>query len=208
MKRYMHNFFKKNLDTKHNSTQGFTLVEFIVIMSIFAIMVGVSLFNFSGFRSAATLENLAHDIALSIRKVQIASGASRSIVGSPGEEKARGIVFKKERSQLGFSNTFILFQDDQNNEYDEDDLILDEISIQTNDIISSIGYGDDSSCDKVTEITDDVSILFKRYDTVAKFSGNSPGIESASCIKITLTGAEADKTKSVIISRIGQVSVR
>jgi Tfp pilus assembly protein FimT len=207
----MYNFFKKNLDTKHNSTQGFTLVEFIVIMSIFAIMVGVSLFNFSGFRSAATLENLAHDIALSIRKVQIAAGATRSVASGPGAvEKARGIVFTKSEG-VGFSNTFTLFQDeDEYGYYDNSDTKLDEISIQTNDIISNIGYSEgSSSCDdNVKDINGDVSVLFRRYNTIALFSAQDADLSSASCIKITLKGADADKTKSIVVSKIGQVSVQ
>lgn len=51
--------------------QGFTLVEFIVIISIFAIMAAVALFNFTGFRSSVGLNNLAHDIGLTIRQAQV-----------------------------------------------------------------------------------------------------------------------------------------
>jgi prepilin-type N-terminal cleavage/methylation domain-containing protein len=51
--------------------KGFTLIEFVVIISIFAIMAGVALVNFSGFRSNVGLNNLAHDIALTIRQAQV-----------------------------------------------------------------------------------------------------------------------------------------
>ncbi|MBP6925793.1 MAG: type II secretion system protein, partial [Candidatus Pacebacteria bacterium] len=37
---------------------GFTLIEFIVIISIFAIVASIALFNFSGFNSNISLSNL------------------------------------------------------------------------------------------------------------------------------------------------------
>ena len=77
-------------------TEGFTLVEFIVIMAIFAVMVGVVLFNFTGFRSKITLDNLAQDIAISIRQIQTSAGASISTTDSPEDEIPRGIFFRKQ----------------------------------------------------------------------------------------------------------------
>jgi prepilin-type N-terminal cleavage/methylation domain-containing protein len=61
-------YLKKNNPYPH---QGFTLIEFIVIISIFAIMASVALFNFTGFRSNVGQNNLAHDIALTIRQAQV-----------------------------------------------------------------------------------------------------------------------------------------
>jgi prepilin-type N-terminal cleavage/methylation domain-containing protein len=58
--------------------KGFTLIEFIVIISIFAIMASVALFNFSGFRSNVSLNNLAHDIGLVIRQAQVFGWANQS----------------------------------------------------------------------------------------------------------------------------------
>ena len=96
------------LSTTRTTQSGFTLVEFIVIMSIFTVMVGVVLFNFNNFRSAVTLENLAHDIALSIRQVQTAAGASISS-GDPTEEVPRGIYFPTTDGV--YDSKFVLFQD-------------------------------------------------------------------------------------------------
>ncbi len=58
--------------------RGFTLIEFIVIISIFAVMASVALFNFNGFRSNIGLNNLAHDIGLTIRQAQVFGWATQS----------------------------------------------------------------------------------------------------------------------------------
>lgn len=58
--------------------QGFTLIEFIVIISIFAIMASIALFNYNGFRSNVALNNLAHDIGLTIRQAQVFGWANQS----------------------------------------------------------------------------------------------------------------------------------
>lgn len=58
--------------------KGFTLIEFVVIISIFAIMAAVALFNFAGFRSNVGLSNVVHDIALTIRQAQIFGWATQT----------------------------------------------------------------------------------------------------------------------------------
>lgn len=49
---------------------AFTFVELIVIISIFAVMSAVALFNFQGFRDTTELNNLALDVALEIKTAQ------------------------------------------------------------------------------------------------------------------------------------------
>lgn len=50
--------------------QGFTLIELVVILTIFAVMSSVLLFNFKGFNKNVERSNLAQDIALLVRKAQ------------------------------------------------------------------------------------------------------------------------------------------
>lgn len=68
---------------KKNNEQGFSLVEFIVVLVIFSIMSGTSLFNFNRYQDSIQTTNIAQDIALSIRQAQIygLSGSDR-IVGA------------------------------------------------------------------------------------------------------------------------------
>lgn len=65
--------------------QGFTVVELIVILAIFAIMAAVALFNFTGFRNTVALSNLVHDVALEIKTAQtLGISASGDIDGQGG----------------------------------------------------------------------------------------------------------------------------
>lgn len=194
----------------NNSTKGFTLVEFIVIMSIFAIMVGVVLFNFAGFRSTVTMENLAHDIALSIRQIQVSSGATRSI-DSPDYEAPRGIAFFEGVGVNGWGNRFVIFEDTvRDSAYSSgDDLLIDDISIQTKDFISVICFTNDLNNSECTPINDSQAvILFQRYSTEALFISNTLDAEQAGYWIIRIQSGDSDKTREVIVSRIGQVSVR
>lgn len=58
--------FKK----KVSLSSGFTLIELVVILAIFATMSSILLFNFRGFNKNIERNNLAQDIGLLIRKAQ------------------------------------------------------------------------------------------------------------------------------------------
>jgi prepilin-type N-terminal cleavage/methylation domain-containing protein len=73
-------FFKKRIEVK-SSERGFTLIELVVVITIFAIMSTVLLFNFQGLNKNIEINNLAQDIALFIRKAQT-YGVSSSTLGA------------------------------------------------------------------------------------------------------------------------------
>lgn len=129
------------------NTKGFTLIEFIVIMSIFAIMASVALFNFQGFRSNVAVNNLAQDIGLLARQAQT-FGWSTISEQSGGQIRldgigtgnplryANGIYF--EYASPGFTSTISLYQKETSNisnQYYNDsanpvDTLVDTITIQ------------------------------------------------------------------------------
>ncbi len=194
--------------------QGFTLVEFIVIMSIFAIMVGVVLFNFTTFRSRVTLDNLAHDIALSIRQVQTSAGASRTIdPNDPEYEAYRGIAFTREGDT--FKKDFIVYETESSSDsayYGGLSTIVDTISINTPDSLTRITTGDSidtAIADGAEEISDSdsgyVSIAFKRFFTEANFSPNLPKEHQYMCIQ--MQSSDEESSRHVCISKIGQISI-
>ena len=195
---------KKFLNT---TTDGFTLVEFIVIMSIFAIMVGVAVFNFTGFRSNVITENLAHDIAITLRNVQAGGGAAQSI-DSPDNEQRRGIYFRPLSEPL---REMILFIDQDNDGRYSEGETLDIIAIQSNDYIKNIGWtsleGQDNKIDfeGISSISDDLSITFGRFSTAPYFS---PPSESGDYLVITV-GNDSDNSRNryVVVSGLGQISV-
>lgn len=68
---------------KKNNQQGFSLVEFIVVLVIFSAMAGTSLFNFNEYRNNIEQTNIAQDIALTIRQAQVYGlSASGGLVGA------------------------------------------------------------------------------------------------------------------------------
>ena len=55
---------------RENKQRGFTIIEMIVVISIFAIMAGLVLFKYKDYNAAINLENTTQDIALQIQKAQ------------------------------------------------------------------------------------------------------------------------------------------
>ncbi len=194
---------------------GFTLIEFIVIMSIFAVMVGVVMFNFNGFRSAVTLDNLAHDIGISIRQIQTNSGATLS-ADDPENEIPRGIAFYPDPENSNqFAPEFTLFKDDGDGIFNEGiDEVVDVIKIQTQDRIKDIQYQNTFGQLLPPLSTQKVGITFKRYKTDATFTTNQDGILSdASSLIITVASPSdnnggSERTRTIVISKIGQVSIK
>ena len=64
----MFRIFKKKLNNQKQ--RGMTLIELLVALVIFSIITGVVLFNYGDFNASLTMQNLADDIALTVRRAQ------------------------------------------------------------------------------------------------------------------------------------------
>lgn len=87
-----------------NNKQGFTLVEFIVVLVIFSIMSGTSLFNFNRYQNNIQTTNIAQDIALTIRQAQVygLSGSDRTVGGAEIEDENASELFGSgDQTQFG-----------------------------------------------------------------------------------------------------------
>lgn len=60
----------KNIHSKIKRNAGMTYVELIVVLSIFAVVSSVSLFNYGQFQGKVDVKNLANDVALRIVEAQ------------------------------------------------------------------------------------------------------------------------------------------
>jgi prepilin-type N-terminal cleavage/methylation domain-containing protein len=149
---------------KNNNEQGFSLIEFIVVLVIFSIMSGTSLFNFNKYQTNIQETNIAQDIALTLRQAQIygLSGSDRiigravldniqiasevfdnqnnnnslaDIVNIAQDRSVRGVAIITNRNEL------IIFEDinrnfrfDQPTSNNQGDRIIDVRSILSRDI--------------------------------------------------------------------------
>jgi type II secretory pathway pseudopilin PulG len=158
--------------------RGFTFVEFIVIISIFAIMASIALFNFRGFRTSVRTNNLVYDVALQIKSAQTlgvsAPGELDASVGG-GFEQVVTTMFDYTGGTTGFSPTFITFRDVYGGGKGVYDAGIDVI-IHTSTLVG--GYParievctSSTSC---TAVNSSVSISFQRPDP-------EPVITSSDC---------------------------
>ncbi len=166
----MKNFYKNE--------KGFSLVEFIVILTIFSIMTSVSLFNYNKHQSILEESNLAQDIALTIRQAQVYGiSATNQIYGSEDFDASgyldiqlgEGVNVIKDQSIRGVSinldkKTLVLYADNDKNHIfnGENDRVIDERRIISNTIAFdkiSIQEDNDAVIEKVNGILD---ITFQR----------------------------------------------
>lgn len=181
---------------KKDTTQGFTLVEFIVIMIIFSIMASVALFNFTGFRSEMMVSNLAHDIALTIRQVQVEGSSSISTVG-----KSKGIHFDHEGNGE-FSNTFVIFNDLNDDGVFNDGEEVDIITINSQDSITILNDNNNN------QISEDVHIVFRRPNPTAYIRTGVSGSSPIDSVTIVITAQnDPDRTKEIQVNRSGFIHV-
>ena len=79
---------KTSLQKKNISSKGFSLVEFIVILTLFAIMASVVTFDYQNYRRKVERSNFATDVALAIRQMQVygISSSNRTVGGAGFDE--------------------------------------------------------------------------------------------------------------------------
>lgn len=147
------NIFKKRLGLHKfgRLNKGVSLIELLVVIAIFMIISSMTIFSYNDFKSSLSIQNLADDIALSVRKAQNyaigAVGASgyftygyginfspnsnRSrVVDDKGNSKGNPInVGSSDVNESSDSKSFILFVDrDNSGFYNKENIVVcDEI---------------------------------------------------------------------------------
>ncbi len=198
-----------------HDTKGFTFVEFIVIISIFAVMSAIALFNFRGFRSSVGLNNLAYDIALEVKTAQTLG------VSAPGADFFGGqqvVTMMFDYSGNSFTNAFLSFREMSGSLLGSFDTGVDMPLRDSNlsgGIITDISIcSTSSSCNS---LSDAVFISFQRPDpepviTSASCGGNPPtGYRFSTChgtLMITLTDPAASSSNyAIYVEPSGQIRV-
>lgn len=174
------------------TNKGFTILELIVSIAIFAFMTALLLAKYGNFNQGVLLTNLAYDVALSIRNAQSyglnVKSSSRTADNFGGKF---GVHFSTT------DNTkFIFFIDNGDGVYGTlGDADISTSNIQRGSKISSLGSGGVSTLD----------ITFKRPDPNAIIKGN--GGSPLNSAEITLEAIDGS-TRKVLVNSTGQISVQ
>jgi len=186
-------FFKKN--------DGFTLLELIVSISIFVIVSTVVLANYSKYSGRVSIENLAHEIAISIRQAQVFGQNIREFGAGSNQFPSYGVHFDSTNK-----NSFVFFADvNGNKKYDSPDCVsvgtecIERFIIQTGSSISDL-------CGDTVCSRDSLDVTFTRPDPDAYILSNGAGSpHSTGDIVVTTNKGES---KKVVVSAVGQISIK
>lgn len=185
---------------KPHTQKGFSLVEMLSVLAIFAVLMSIVIFNYNKFTYETILTNMAYDVALSLREAQIYGVSVKSEGGqTPGFAVPYGIQF------LGGSNSnFFLFADSDRDDTMDGQGCSEECvtayTLQRNIQITNTRLKIGNGCPAQQN---GLSIVFRRPDPEPYFSSNSNAITHA---QITLT-APNGSVRYVIVSKNGQIYV-
>lgn len=160
---------KKNYKTTL-LTSGFTIIELVVIITIFAIMSSIMLFNFTGFNKNIERNNLAQDIGLLIRKAQ-SYGTTSSTLGAGTLSDTNtlpsryGLLFDYDANAATISTITLYKKIAIANSpvgYNQStDIIIDTVSV-TSPGVAVVACTPTNASTCLNPITDDVAIEFER----------------------------------------------
>jgi len=194
--------------------KGFTLVELLVVMSIFVIMTAVVLFNQNKFSSDTALTNITYEAALQIRQAQVYGILVRQTSSSPVFDVGYGIHLEKSFPESPI--TLSLFSDNDNSgTFNLGDTIVTPFKMREGNIIKDVCT---TSPDPVTVVcfasstvpqtATSTDIVFKRPEPAASILEGSGVSGKKSVVDITISSALGDKTKLITVRNTGQISVK
>ena len=222
----------KNFKKNKNNT-GFTLIELMVVVFIFLIITSITIFNYGKFNSSVSIQNLADDIALSVRSAQSYA------IGVRGANDifsfGYGVHFSTKQVNpgqefYGSNKSFVLFADISDVDpnavvYDHDESgkcgtpvagneCMEVLNILTADQIESISLIIDGTPTSVSS-NGTVDVWFKRPNPEPNFCYRSNG-GTGSCDESSNISAMKIRMSNIInpaifkiitISNNGQISV-
>ena len=203
--------------SSHPNSTGFTLIEMLVVISIFLIMTGVILANFPAFRDKAALDLLAQEIATTIRQAQVYGIGTRE--AGTLRFVSYGIYFNPGNSpNVGLDNkTFYLYASrdgDTANGFSLNTPPLNCNSANPNEdcIIEKFAITGATKIEKLCNTIDCTSplstldIFFQRFYPEAIFIGPGNG---SSYVKIVVQSTrDATRQKEIQVWSTGQIVVK
>jgi prepilin-type N-terminal cleavage/methylation domain-containing protein len=189
--------------------KGFTILELVISIAIFAIMSALLLARYGTFNQGILLDNLAYDIALTIRNAQSYGLNVRSSSRTANLfDKPYGVhfdindpthfIFFVDTGGYGVYNPNIYLDNDGN-----PDQILSKTTITRGSKISALCV---NGCSAGTPVTS-VDITFKRPDpnAIIKINGRTDIYNSDT--DITIMAVDGQTIKRITVRSTGQVTV-
>lgn len=184
-----------------NRAPGFTLVELLVSIGIFAFISTVSVANHSQFNSSILLTNLAYEVGLSIREAQIYGITVKQSVAEPAKfDSGYGIHFNLTEDP----KSYVLFEDRLSggnaHRYDDgSDTDIETFRIRKGNMISGIYIdGDDTR-----QTAADVAFIRPNPDAYITIPEDNILHDKAEiCLR-----SPGGSTRKVVVEKTGQISV-
>jgi len=198
--------------TQHAEKQrGFTLAELIVVTGILVLITGVMLANNARFGGAILLENLAYDVALSVRKAQVYGIAVRRF-GQTNFSAGYGMHFSIDTPVV-----YVLFADtsppgtgDGIYQSSQGELV-EEVTMQRGFHIADLCVTSPGSSTETCGLSR-LDILFRRPEPDAFISANGiSGVANPASLyergRVILESPRGDRA-SVVVESTGQIAVQ
>jgi prepilin-type N-terminal cleavage/methylation domain-containing protein len=207
------------------NARGFTLVEMVVCIAIFAMMTALLVAKYGNFNQSVLLTDLAYDTAITVRTAQTYGlGVQSSNMGvSTSFKYAYGVEFCANATAGGcgsvsnggptinlYNNLLVLFADANNDGiYDSTpsptDLQESLYTITRGAVVSGFCFTD--GCATPTTGYNRLDVTFKRPNPDAVICANGSCSPTYPYAAIFIKGTDGN-TRQVIIRNTGQVSVQ
>jgi prepilin-type N-terminal cleavage/methylation domain-containing protein len=211
---------------KNKKSLGFSIVELIVVITIFSVFAGVVIFKYSDFNSGVTLQNTAQEIALRIQQAQTGAISGEFPRLAPGQAgvtsdwtPSYGVYFDRtkptefsfffDRTVPGLKTGNGVFDDPVFGPFScgtGSSECVDVVTITTGETIKSICATSSSTCGAVNG-----SVVFRRPFPDAEifrdiFSGSS--VRENESIRVQIVNKNNTKGKEIIVTALGQIFIK
>lgn len=188
-------------------SNGFTMIEIVVILAIITALSVVVLFSFTGFNEGAAINRSVRELSLTLRRAQNMSlSVTQITIGIPAIPRippAVGIMLVKNQS------SYFLFADlePRDNKYtDSSEKIGNDEIMERNIKISSI------TDDKGTEYNS-INIIFVAPEAVVLLSNDigtdlTKAIPPINTINIKLATPSGQLNKTISVRTSGQINIK
>ena len=198
------------LQSSKKSIRGFTLIELVITVAIFAFMTTFLISKYGTMNQSILLTNLAYDVALTIRNAQsyginVKSAPTADANYSENFNRSYGVNFSSlNTGDPSLRTVFTFFQElNPNGVYDGSSERISQYTIKRGSIVSKVCVGNSpSTCEVVSQT---LNITFQRPNPDAIITSGSNGVLYPYA-EIWLQATDGS-VKKVVVRSTGQITI-